>query len=53
MPIIIATQETEIRRIEVRSHSRKIVHETLPILRIPTTKKAGGVAQGIGLEFKP
>jgi hypothetical protein len=24
-----------------------------PILKIPNTKKAGGVAQGIGPEFKP
>jgi hypothetical protein len=29
MPVILATQEAEIRRIEVRSQPRKIVHVTL------------------------
>jgi hypothetical protein len=29
MPVILATQETEIRRITVRSQSRQIVHQTL------------------------
>jgi hypothetical protein len=29
MPIILATQEAEIRRIVVQSQPRKIVHETL------------------------
>jgi hypothetical protein len=29
-PIILATQEVEIRRIMVQSQSGKIVHETLP-----------------------
>jgi hypothetical protein len=29
MPVITATQEAEIRRIEVRSPSGQIVHETL------------------------
>jgi hypothetical protein len=24
-----------------------------PVLKIPNTKRAGGVAQGLGLEFKP
>jgi hypothetical protein len=28
-PVILATQETEIRRIEVRSQPRQIVQETL------------------------
>jgi hypothetical protein len=28
-PVILATQETEIRRIEVQSQPRQIVHETL------------------------
>jgi hypothetical protein len=43
-PVIIATQEAEIRRIEVRSQ---------PSLRDPILKRAGGVAQGEGPEFKP
>jgi hypothetical protein len=38
MPIIPATQEAEIRKIEVRSQPRQIVHETLsqkkPITKI-------------------
>jgi hypothetical protein len=51
MPVI-ATQEAEIRRMVVRSQPRQIVHETC-ILKKPITKRAGGVAQGVGLEFKP
>jgi hypothetical protein len=43
-PVILATQEAEIRKIEVRSQPRQIV----PI----TKKRAGGVSQGIGPEFK-
>jgi hypothetical protein len=39
MPAILATQETEIRRIEVRSQPGQIVHETL------SRKRAGGVVQ--------
>jgi hypothetical protein len=30
MPIILATQEAEIRKIMVQSHPRQIVHATLP-----------------------
>jgi hypothetical protein len=51
-PVILATQETEIWRIMVQSQPRKIVHETLS-QKIPITKRAGGVAQGVGSEFKP
>jgi hypothetical protein len=29
MPVILATQEAEIRRIKVQSNPRQIVHETL------------------------
>jgi hypothetical protein len=36
----------------VQSQPRKIVHETLS-QKIPITKRAGGVAQGVGSEFKP
>jgi hypothetical protein len=46
MPVILATQETEMRRIKVRSQPRQIVHEIL-------SQKNLGLAQGVGLEFKP
>jgi hypothetical protein len=51
-PIILATQEAEIRRILVQNQPRQIVHETLS-QKNPSQKRAGGVAQGIGPEFKP
>jgi hypothetical protein len=55
MPVILATQEAEIRRIEVRSQRRQIVLRD-PISKNPSPKKknnrAGGVAQGEGPEFK-
>jgi hypothetical protein len=44
-------QEVEIRRIEVRSHPRQIVCETLP-QNTSSQKRAGGVTQGVGPEFK-
>jgi hypothetical protein len=52
MPVIPATQEAEIRRITVRRQPRQIVHETLS-KKTHHKKRAGGVAQGGGLEFKP
>jgi hypothetical protein len=45
MPVILTTQEAEIRRIEVRSQPRQIVLETL-------SRSVGG-AKGVGHEFKP
>jgi hypothetical protein len=51
-PAILATQEAEIRRIEVRSQPRQVVPETLS-LKNPSQKKASGVAQGVDPEFKP
>jgi hypothetical protein len=45
MPVILATQEVEIRRIMVRSQPREIVHKTLS----PKTlhkNRTDGVAQG-------
>jgi hypothetical protein len=52
MPVILATQEAEIRRVTVQSQPRQRVHETLS--RKPITKNwTGGVAQGEGPEFKP
>jgi hypothetical protein len=50
-PIILATQEAEIRRIMVRSQSRQIVHEILSQKTLHKNR-AGGVAQGEGPEFK-
>jgi hypothetical protein len=52
MPVILATQEAEIKKIEVPSQSTQIVLEPLSP-KNPTQKRAGGVAQGIGSEFKP
>jgi hypothetical protein len=51
-PVILATQEAKIRRIVVQSQPKQIVLKTLS-QKIPTQKRPGGVAQGIGLEFKP
>jgi hypothetical protein len=50
-PVILATQEAEIRRITVRSQPRQIVLETLS-QKNPLHKRAGGVAQGVSPEFK-
>jgi hypothetical protein len=48
-PIILATQEAE-RSITVRSQPGQIVHEALSR---KNEKRSGGVAQGVGPEFKP
>jgi hypothetical protein len=56
MPIILAIQEAEIRMIEVWSQPKQIVCETLFWKKKksnPSQKRAGGVAQGEGPEFKP
>jgi hypothetical protein len=50
-PVIPAIQESEIRRIVVRSQPRKIVRETLSRKSL-CKNRAGGVAQGEGPEFK-
>jgi hypothetical protein len=52
MPIILATWEAEIRRLQFEA--RKIVHETQCQKKKITKRKrgAGGVAQGVGREFK-
>jgi hypothetical protein len=52
MPVILATQEAEIRRIDVRSQPRQIVHKILA-QKNPSQKRGGGVAQSIGPGFKP
>jgi hypothetical protein len=46
MPVILATQEAEIRRIEARSQPRQTVQETLS-QKYSTKSKAGRVAQVI------
>jgi hypothetical protein len=51
MPLILATQEAEIRRIVVRSQPGQIVCETL-YGKNYSHNSAGGVPQSIGLEFK-
>jgi hypothetical protein len=51
MSVILATQEAEIR-IVVGSQPWQIVHKTLS-RKTPSQKRAGGVAQGVGPEFKP
>jgi predicted P-loop ATPase len=50
-PVILTTQETEIRRIEVQSQPRQIVQETLA-RKYQLQKRGGGVAEGVGPEFK-
>jgi hypothetical protein len=51
-PIILATQEAEIRRISVQSQPGQIVRETLS-LKNPSQKRPSGVAQDVCPEFKP
>jgi hypothetical protein len=55
MPVILAVQEAEIRRIAVWSQPGQIVHETLSQKKKknPTQKRASGMAHGVGPEFKP
>jgi hypothetical protein len=53
MPVILASQEAEIRRIMVQSQPLQMVHETLFQKKPITKKRTGGVAQGVGPEFKP
>jgi hypothetical protein len=50
--IILATQEAESRRIAIQSQPWQIVQETLSP-KYSTQKRGGGVAQGVGPEFKP
>jgi hypothetical protein len=52
MPVIPATQEAEIRRITVQNQPGEIIQETL-LPKNPSQKRAGGVAQSVGPEFKP
>jgi hypothetical protein len=51
-PIILATQEAEIRRITLQSQPRQMVHEDL-YRKKNHKKRAGRVAGGVGPEFNP
>jgi hypothetical protein len=51
--VILATREAEIRRIEVQSQPGQIVDKTLSGKKTHQKKRAGGVAQDVGPEFKP
>jgi hypothetical protein len=52
MPVILATQEAEIRRIVVQSQPGQIVLEILS-QKNPSENRVGKVVQGVGPEFKP
>jgi hypothetical protein len=51
MPVTLTTQEAEIRRIMVQSQPGKVDREPLS-QKNPPQKRTGGVAQGVGPEFK-
>jgi hypothetical protein len=51
-PVILATEEAEIRRIAVWNQPKQIVQETQS-QKNPSQKRAGRVVQGVGPEFKP
>jgi hypothetical protein len=51
-PVILATQEAEIRKIMVKSQPRPIICKTLS-WKTHHKKRMGGVAHGVDPEFKP
>jgi hypothetical protein len=53
MPVIPVTQDAEIRRIKVQSQPGEIVLKTLSQKNPQKKNRTGGVAQGVGPEFKP
>jgi hypothetical protein len=53
MPVIPATQEAEIRRISVCNQPGQMVRKTLSQKKKNHKKRDGGMAQGVGPEFKP
>jgi hypothetical protein len=52
MPVILAIQGAEVRRIIVQSQRGQITHETLSQKNL-SQKRAGEVAQSVDPEFKP
>jgi hypothetical protein len=52
MPVILATQEAEIRWIVVWSQPEQIVYKTLS-WKYPSQKRADGVTQGVDSELNP
>jgi hypothetical protein len=52
-PIILDTQEAEVRRISVQSQPGHIVCKKILSQKNPPQKRAGGVAQSVSPEFKP
>jgi hypothetical protein len=53
MPVILAAQEVEMRRIIVQSQLRQIVRETVSQKNPSQKKRAGGMAQGVVLSSNP
>jgi hypothetical protein len=51
-PVILATEEAEVRRIINRSKPLQISLQD-PISKIPNTKRTDEVAQGVSPEYKP
>jgi hypothetical protein len=51
-PVILATQEAEIRRITVQSQSQQNSSQDPILKKTHPKKRAGRVAQGVGPEFK-
>jgi hypothetical protein len=52
MPVILASQEAEIRRITVQSQPGEILQETLSCKNL-SQKRTGGMTQCVCPEFKP
>jgi hypothetical protein len=51
MPVILATQEAEIRKIEIQSQPDKIVQVAL-FRKNPSQRSAGGMVRAVGSDFK-
>jgi hypothetical protein len=53
MPVILATQEAENRRIQVLSQSCANSSQDPNLKKNPSQERASGVTQGVNPEFKP
>jgi hypothetical protein len=53
MPVILATQEVEIRRIVVQKPAQANSQRDSISKKCISQKRAGGMVQGVGPEFKP